>query len=77
MVIRTTVNRIINAKDVAARRVADSQHVDEETKGVIKRLLLERLSLSGICRVEGVSLRRLLTFIVELYEQSPDELAPL
>ena len=54
--------------------VADSQHVDEETKDVIKRLLLERLSLSGICRVVGVSHRPLLSFIVELYDQSPDDL---
>ena len=54
--------------------VADSQHVDEETREVIKRLLLERLSLSGICRVVGVSLRWLLTFIVELYDQLPADL---
>ena len=53
--------------DVAARRVADSQHVDEETKEVIKRLLLKSLSLPGIYRVVGVGLRWLLTFIVELY----------
>ena len=54
--------------------VADSQHVDDETKEMIKRLLLERLSLSGICRVAGVSLRWLLTFIVELYDQLPADL---
>lgn len=41
---------------------------------MIKRLLLERLSLSGICRVVGVSHRPLLTFIVELYDQLPDDL---
>jgi insertion element IS1 protein InsB len=41
---------------------------------MIKRLLLERLSLLGICRVMGVSLRWLLSFIVELYETLPDDL---
>jgi len=63
-----------HCKGCGRQFVADSQHVDEETKGVIKRLLLERLSLSGICRVVGVSLRWLLTFIVELYDQLPDDL---
>ena len=47
----TMASRTINAKDAVVRRVAESQHVDEEIKEVIKRLLLERLSLSGICRV--------------------------
>jgi insertion element IS1 protein InsB len=37
-------------------------------------LLLERISLSGICRVCGVSLRWLLSFIAELYESLPDDL---
>jgi insertion element IS1 protein InsB len=41
---------------------------------MIRRLLLERLSLLGICRVMGVSLRWLLNFIVELYESLPDDL---
>lgn len=41
---------------------------------MIKRLLLERLSLLGICRVMGVSLRWLLSFIVELYKTMPDDL---
>ncbi len=74
MVILTMANRIINARHVGARRVADSQHIDEETREVIKRLWLERLSLSGICRVIGVSLRWLLNFIVELYDHLPDDL---
>lgn len=54
--------------------VADSQHVNEETKELIKRLLLEPLSLSGICRAVGVSLRRLLTLIAGLYDTLPDDL---
>ncbi len=40
----------------------------------IGKLLLERIPLRGICRVEGVSLRWLLAFMVGLYEQLPDDL---
>ena len=36
-------------------------------KDLIQVLLLERLSLRGICRVTGVSLTWLLGFITELY----------
>jgi len=41
-------------------------------KDLIKVLLLERLSLRGICRVTGVSLTWLLHFITELYYALPD-----
>ena len=40
----------------------------------IGKLLLERIPLRGICRVESVSLRWLLAFMVGLYEQLPDDL---
>jgi hypothetical protein len=40
----------------------------------IKNLLLERLSLLGICRVMDVSLRWLLSFSAELYDSLPAEL---
>ncbi len=40
----------------------------------IRKLLLERVPLRGICRVEGVSLRWLLGFMVDLYDQLPDDL---
>jgi len=54
--------------------VEDSQRIGEAEREMIKRLLLERLSLLGICRVMGISLRWLLTFVVELYESLPDDL---
>ena len=54
--------------------VADSQLINEQTRELIKRLLLERLSLSGICRAVGVSLRWLLTFIAEVYDALPEDL---
>ena len=40
----------------------------------IRKLLLERVPLRGICRVEGVSLRWLLGFITDLYGNLPDHL---
>jgi insertion element IS1 protein InsB len=54
--------------------VADSQHIAEAERELVKKLLLERISLSGICRVMCVSLRWLLSFIAELYESQPDDL---
>ena len=35
---------------------------------------MERIPLRGICRVEGASLRWLLGFMVDLYDQLPDDL---
>lgn len=54
--------------------VRDSQRVGADTRALVKRLLLERLSLRGVCRVAGVSLTWLLQFIAALYEQLPDDL---
>ena len=39
----------------------------------IRKLLLERIPLRGICRVEGVSLRWLLGFMVDLYDHLPND----
>jgi insertion element IS1 protein InsB len=54
--------------------VEDSQHIGEEMKDLVKVLLLERISLRGICRVTGVSLTWLLDFITEIYAALPDDL---
>src|SRR5947209_3218960 len=54
--------------------ISDSQRVGADTRALIKRLLLERLSLRGICRVTGVSLTWLLQFIATLYERLPKNL---
>lgn len=54
--------------------VLDSQHIDEVTRELIKKLLLERLSLRGICRVLDISLAWLLDFIATVYDQLPDSL---
>ena len=48
--------------------------VSETEKDLIKKLLLERISLSGICRVCDVSESWLLQYIKELYSNLPDDL---
>ena len=48
--------------------------ISEAQRERIGKLLLERIPLRGICRVEGVSLRWLLGFMVDLYDQLPDDL---
>src|SRR5688572_7010191 len=59
-------------KDCDRQFVEDSQRIGEEVKDLIKVLLLERLSLRGICRVTGVSLTWLLHFITELIARMDD-----
>lgn len=48
--------------------------VSEQQQELVKRLLLERISLRGICRAVQVSLRWLMTFIKKLYADLPDDL---
>ena len=48
--------------------------ISDAKKERIRKLLLERIPLRGICRVEGVSLRWLLSFVVDLYDELPDDL---
>ena len=45
-----------------------------EERALIERLLCERLSLHGICRVVSVSMKWLLGFVVECYEAAPEHL---
>jgi hypothetical protein len=48
--------------------------VSEETRALVERLLLERLSLHGICRAVRVKLKWLLGFLVNCFEALPDPL---
>lgn len=48
--------------------------ISEETKSLIRRLLLEKLSLRGICRAAEVSQPWLLNFIKQEYEGAPRDL---
>ena len=48
--------------------------ITEEQRILIDRLLLERLSLRGICRAAGVGLRWLLQFRVARFQAAPEHL---
>ncbi len=48
--------------------------IPEETVSLVNSLLLERLSLAGICRVTGVSKSWILGYISTLYQTMPDDL---
>jgi insertion element IS1 protein InsB len=63
-------------KDCGRQFVADKQKKDiiQAQRDLIKKLLLERISLRGICRVMGVSLVWLLTFFREVTSQIPADL---
>ena len=54
--------------------VEDSQRIDQPTRALIKKLLLERIPLRGICRVLDISREWLLSFIAEIYDELPDDL---
>ncbi len=49
-------------------------HVGDSDKELINKLLLERISLNGICRVVGISQSWLLNYIRELYDGLPEDL---
>jgi insertion element IS1 protein InsB len=61
-------------RDCGRQFVQDSQRISDDKRQLIKKLLLERLSLRGICRSLNISLQWLLAFIAEVYEQLPDDL---
>ena len=48
--------------------------ISDERRALIERLLLERISLCGICRAVGVTLKWLLGFLVQCFEVLPDHL---
>jgi transposase-like protein len=47
------------------------QRIPDETKALIDRLLLERISLAGIARAVGVSERWLQTYVNKKYADQP------
>jgi insertion element IS1 protein InsB len=48
--------------------------IAEDKRGLIERLLVERISLRGICRAVGVTLKWLLGFLVQRCAALPDHL---
>lgn len=51
-----------------------NKQIPDETKERIRRSLLERVSLEGVCRIFDVSLTWLLDFMQETFEKLPDHL---
>ena len=52
----------------------EQDRVSADTRALIERLLVERISLRGICRAVGVTLKWLLGFLVQCVEALPDHL---
>ena len=52
----------------------EQYRISDEKRGLIERLLVERISLRGICRAVGVTLKWLLGFLVQCFEALPDHL---
>jgi insertion element IS1 protein InsB len=48
--------------------------IPDDTRALIERLLVERISLRGICRAVGVKLEWLLGCLVQCFEALPDHL---
>ena len=55
-------------------RCFEQYRIAEEKRTLIERLLLERISLRGICRAVGVKLKWLLGFLIQCVEAPPDHL---
>ena len=53
---------------------AANHMIAEERRTLVERLLCENISLHGICRVVGVSIRWLMNFIVTCFKALPDHL---
>ena len=53
---------------------ADHRVIGEEQRPLVERLLREKISLHGICRAVGVSLRWLMGFLVTRFAALPDHL---
>jgi insertion element IS1 protein InsB len=51
---------------------ADSRLIDENRRALVARLLLENISLHGMCRVVGVSIRWLIDFMGTCFEAAPE-----
>src|SRR5918992_503075 len=53
---------------------ADNRVIAEGQRTLVERLLLEKISLHGICRAVGVSIRWLMDFMVTRFQALPDHL---
>jgi insertion element IS1 protein InsB len=53
---------------------ASNRMINEEQRTLVERLLREKISLHGICRAVGVSIRWLMDFMVARFQALPDHL---
>jgi hypothetical protein len=53
---------------------ADNRAIAEDQRTLVERLLLEKISLHGICRAVGVSIRWLMDFMITRFKAFPDHL---
>jgi insertion element IS1 protein InsB len=53
---------------------ADNRAIAEDQRTLVERLLLEKISLHGICRAVGVSIRWLMDFVITRFKAFPDHL---
>jgi IS1 family transposase len=74
MVITYYGKQNYQCKVCARQFVIRNQIVSPQKQELIKSLLLERISLRGICRVLKVSLSWLINFIEQLYLSTPEDL---
>jgi IS1 family transposase len=72
--ISTTANSIITAMTGAGSLSPAAHNPASETRALIERLLVERISLRGLCRAVGVTRKWLLGFLVQCFEALPDHL---
>ncbi len=52
----------------------DQRLIPDDQRALVERLLLERISLRGICRTVGVGLKWLLGFLNDCYTKAPENL---
>ena len=52
----------------------ENKMVSDETKERVRRALLERVSLEGLCRIFDVSMPWLLQFMEKIYKELPEDL---
>ncbi len=50
------------------------KYISDYERELVKKMLLERISLEGICRVVNVSMPWLMKFITTIYSEVPDDL---
>jgi hypothetical protein len=53
---------------------AENRVIEEGQRTLVERLLREKISLHGICRAVGVSIRWLMDFIVARFKAAPEDL---